>query len=74
MRYAVIICPKCGSPRYIRIGVKTAKCFKCNYRIPIVKNGVRNRGIIIVKVTNSLREAIETVKKLKLKKLSNPNR
>ena len=66
MRYAVIICPKCGSPRYIRIGVKTAKCFKCNYRIPIVKNGRLNRNVKIVKIVEDVKTAREIVKKLKV--------
>ena len=63
--YIVILCPRCGEPRYVRVGVKTAKCFKCNYRIPLIKNGQRNREIRIMKVTKSYREAVEIVKKLK---------
>ena len=33
--YFVFMCPRCGSLRYAREEQKTAKCFKCGYRMII---------------------------------------
>jgi len=66
MTYIIFYCPKCGEPRYCRLGYKTAKCFKCNYRIPIVKDGRLNPKVKIVKIVEDVKTAREIVKKLKV--------
>jgi DNA-directed RNA polymerase subunit M/transcription elongation factor TFIIS len=58
----VILCPRCGSVRYSKGGQKTAACFKCGHRIKLDPMKVR-----IIFKTDKRREAIEAVKKYKMK-------
>jgi len=62
-RYIVFICPRCGTPRYAREGQKTAKCFSCEFRVPL--DPLKTR---ILLRTESLRIARETVEQYKAKK------
>ncbi len=65
MKYAIILCPRCGAVRYVKAGQKTAKCFECNYRITIIKQGRLNPELRILRIVNSPKTAVEIVKKLK---------
>ena len=58
----VILCPRCGSVRYSKGGQKTAACFKCGHKIKLDPMKVR-----IIFKTDKRREAIEAVKKYKMK-------
>jgi len=64
--WLVILCPRCGEARYVKAGYKTCKCFKCNYRITIIKNGILNPELRVLKIVNSPKEASYEVRKLKL--------
>jgi len=58
----VFACPKCKSIRYARERQKTAKCLGCGYQIQIHSN-----KIMILARAKDIREAVETVKFLKVK-------
>jgi len=60
--YLVFLCPKCGSVRYSRSDHKTAVCFRCGYQMLIEASKVQ-----IISKTNEIREAIEAVKRYKMK-------
>lgn len=60
--YVVFLCPRCGLPRYARIGQKSAKCFGCGGRIVLSSHNIR----ILLK-TRDVNEAIEAVKRYKEK-------
>lgn len=61
-RYLVFLCPRCGSARYSKSEQKTARCFKCGYQILIDPLRIQ-----IISKTNKRTEAMETVKKHKMK-------
>ena len=64
------MCPRCGSVRYAREGQKTARCFKCGYRMTIDPSKIR-----ILFKTARVKEAIAAVEKYKMrhgKKRSRP--
>ncbi|MEM2110577.1 MAG: DUF1922 domain-containing protein [Candidatus Bathyarchaeia archaeon] len=65
--YLIIACPRCGSIRYAKDNQKTAECLKCGYQITL--NSLKTR---ILMRTRNVKEAIEAVKKYKMK-LKNMN-
>ena len=60
--YLVLVCPRCGSVRYVREGQKTAQCLRCGYRI--VLNPLKVR---VLMRTRSREAAMEAVKRYKMR-------
>lgn len=60
--YLVFVCPRCGSVRYSKGEHKTAVCFGCGYQILIDPLKIQ-----IIFKTNKRTEAIEAVKRYKMK-------
>ena len=60
--YLILLCPRCGSVRYVKEGQKTALCLRCGYRMPLNPLKVR-----ILLRTRSREAATEAVKKYKMK-------
>jgi len=67
-RYLVFLCPRCGSVRYSKGEQKTARCFRCGYQIMIDPSRVE-----MIFETNKRTEAIEAVKKYKVKLAKRPS-
>ena len=67
--YLVILCPKCGSVRYVKEGQKTALCLRCDYRI--ILNPLKIR---ILLRTESREAALEAVKKYKMRAAKTSNK
>lgn len=60
--YIVFACPRCRTIRYAKEGQKTAKCLKCGYQMQIHPD-----KIVVLARAKDAREALETVKILKVK-------
>lgn len=56
------MCPVCGAVRYAKKGQKTARCFKCGYRITVDPAKTR-----IIAETKGVQEAIVAVQEYKMK-------
>lgn len=59
----VFMSPRCGPLRYARKGQKTARCFKCRYRVPIDPQKIR-----IVYKTDRRQQAIAALQELKMRR------
>lgn len=60
--YLIFLCPRCGSVRYSKGGQKTATCFTCGHKIKLDPVKVQ-----VIFKTDKRREAIEAVKRYKMK-------
>jgi len=62
MTYLVVLCPRCGEPRYVKAGRRSVRCLKCGAASELER-------VVRLREVGNVMEAVHLVQQLKARRL-----